>query len=343
MINVAIVGYGYWGPNLTRNFASLDNCRVKTIVDHRPERLRKAKSTFNNTIKLTSNFNDIIEDKEIDAVIIATPVKTHFELGYKVLKSGRHLFLEKPLASSAKEATELLRLTEKMRKITLVDHTFVYTPATRKIKSLIDENQIGNILYLDTVRANLGLFQSDVNVVWDLGPHDISVVLYLLGKKPNALRATGSSHFAKELKMEIENIAYVTLFFDSKVIAHLSLSWLSPVKVRLMVIGGSRRMIILDDNLPAEKVRIYDKGIFIENHAKENQKYFMRVQYRVGDMYSPAIENVETLSIIAKHFIDCIVNNKKPATGAHEGLEVVQILEACEKSIKSKGELVKLK
>ena len=329
MINIAIIGYGYWGPNLVRNFAGINDCRVHTVVDFRSERLDNVKR-FNANIAIASDTNDVFNNNEIDAVVIATPVFTHFDLAKKALEKGKHVLIEKPITRTVSESEYLIELAKKQNKVLMVDHSFLYTGAVQKMKNMIEDGDIGSVKYFDSTRINLGLFQPDVNVLWDLAPHDISILTYLIRERPYSVQATGISH----TQNNIENIAYLTVNYQSNFIAHFNCSWTSPVKIRLMLIGGDKKMMVFNDLEPTEKIRIYDTGY---SYKTDEEKQKILVDYRAGDIYIPKIESKEALSGMALDFINSILNQKTPISSAESGLEVVKILEASQQSIKSKG------
>jgi len=329
MINIAIIGYGYWGPNLVRNFANAKDCKVHTVVDFRTERLEVVKKNHIN-VNTTNNTEDVFSNNDIDAIVIATPVFTHFELAKKALENGKHVLLEKPMTSSVHEAEQLIEMADKFQKVLMVDHTFLYTGAVQKMKKMIDANEIGNIKYFDSTRINLGLFQPDVNVLWDLAPHDISILNYLIKEKPYSVQATGISH----TNNGIENIAFLTVNYNSDFIAHFNCSWTSPVKIRMMLIGGDKKMVVFNDLEPTEKIKVYDTGY---NHKTDEEKNRILVDYRAGDIFIPKIENREALAGMATDFIFAIINNSMPISNYQSGLDVIKILEASQKSIKNKG------
>src|SRR3989344_8640915 len=318
MIKIGVIGYGYWGPNLVRNFLSIPSCEITKIAEIKSENLKELRKHY-PTIKTVTNADEVIEDKKIDAVIVATPISTHFKLGKKVLEANKHLLLEKPMTSSLSEALSLINLAKKRKKVLLVDHTFLYTDAVQKIKKLIASNEIGRINYFDSTRTNLGLFQKDVNVLWDLASHDISILLYLLKERPISIQASGVSH----TKNEVENIVFVTIKYASGLVAHFNVSWSSPVKIRLILIGGTKKMIVYNDVEPTEKIKIYDYGYTIK-HQKDPSSFY--VDYRVGDIHIPKIELQEALSNMAKDFIDAITQGKKPVSDMYHGMEVVKVL-----------------
>lgn len=335
MIGIGVIGYGYWGPNLVRNFAEAPGATLVGISDMRSERLNQAQRRYPSA-RLTERASELLADPAVDAVAIATPVSTHFDLAMQALQSGKHIFVEKPLASNSEQAIKLIDEAQRRNRVLMVDHTFVYTGAVRKIREMINRGELGDIYYYDSVRVNLGLFQHDVNVIWDLAVHDLSIMDFVLDSKPVAVSATGISH----IPGQPENVAYITLFFADNRIAHLHVNWLAPVKVRRTLIGGSEKMIVYDDLEPSEKVKVYDKGVTLS--ASPEAVYQLLVSYRSGDMWAPNLDQTEGLQTEARHFIDCIEHNKQPATDGHAGLRVLRILEAAEKSMGARGQLVEL-
>jgi predicted dehydrogenase len=329
MINCAIIGYGYWGPNLVRNFGATPNTAVHTVADLRAERLAIVSRTYPN-IRVTSDIDSIWTNGEIDAVIIATPVFTHFDLAKKALLAGKHVLLEKPMTDTVAHAEELIALSKKQGRVLMVDHTFLYTSAVQKMKSLIDSGELGHVKYFDSTRINLGLIQQDVNVLWDLAPHDISILDYLIDQKPVSVQATGISH----IHNGIENIAYLTVKYAHDFIAHFHCSWSSPVKIRMMLLGGDKKMVVFNDMEPTEKIRIYDTAHTV---SSDEEKRKVLVDYRVGDVYIPKLEIKEALGGMAKDFIDSILNGSKPIANYESGLNTIKILEAAQISIKEKG------
>lgn len=329
MINIAIVGYGYWGPNLVRNFNAVDGCRVKWVSDLRPDRLSALAKLYPN-IKTTSDIADLYNDDDLSAIVIATPVHTHFAMAKMALERGKHVLLEKPMTSSVAEAEELIALAERYNRVLMVDHTFLYTGAIQKIKSLINEESLGKLQYFDSTRINLGLIQPDVNVLWDLAPHDLSILFHLYPEKPYSIQARGVSHTGNG----IENIAYLTLNYESDFIAHFNCSWSSPVKLRNILIGGDKRMVLFDDIEPAEKVKLYEKGFDVKN---DEEKRNLLVNYRSGDIFLPHIPNKEALFSMATDFIRSIKEGTTPVSDSNTGLQVVKVLQAAQVSIKEKG------
>lgn len=335
-MNIGVIGCGYWGPNMVRNFNALDCAQVYGVSDLRAERLNFVKRNYPATKLVTQNADEIINSAEIDAVVIATPVSTHYALGKKVLEAGKHLLIEKPFTETSRQAEELVQLAEKKNLRLMVDHTFIYTGAVQAIKKFVDSGELGDIYYFDSVRVNLGLFQHDVNVIWDLAPHDVSIMDHLIGREPKAISATGVAH----LDNDIENIAYISTFYENNLMGHIHVNWLAPVKVRKTLISGSKKMIIYDDMEPSEKVKVYDKGVDIIKDPE--QIYDMLVQYRTGDMWAPKIEITEALKNIALEFTSAINENRNPYTDGKDGWKVVRILEAANKSIKNNGQVVEL-
>ena len=333
MINIGVIGYGYWGPNLVRNFAEVARVRLASVADSSPEKLGLVQRRF-PMVRATADFHDLLRDPEIDAIAVATPVSTHFELGMAVLKAGKHLWLEKPMTETSLQARQLLDEAAKRNLVLFVDHTFIYTGAVRKMRQIVGSGELGKLLYYDSTRVNLGLFQHDVNVISDLGVHDFSILDHLLKEHPVAVSAGGINHFPGTP----ENLAYITMFYDSGTIAHINVSWLAPVKVRQILLGGSNKMITYDDLQPSEKVKIYDKGVSFTDDPKKI--YEMRVGYRTGDMWAPKLEETEALRVAVEHFVDSIEQSKAPETDGRMGLRVVELVEAATSSMRGRGETV---
>ena len=329
MVTIGIIGYGYWGPNLVRNFFGVKNCIVKKVADSRLDRLEQLTKTF-PSIKAVIDAEEIINDPEIDAVVIATPVFTHFTLARKALLNGKHVLVEKPMTSTVSEAEILIDLAIQKRLLFMVDHTFLYTGAVEKMKKLISADELGAIKYLDSTRINLGLFQPDINVLWDLAPHDISILSYIINEAPYSINATGITH----TNNKIENIAYLTINYNSGFIAHFNCSWTSPVKIRMMLIGGDQKMILYNDLEPTEKIKIYDTGY---NYKTDEEKKRVLVDYRTGDIYVPKLKTSEALFDMGTDFINSIIQTTQPRSSYHIGYEVMKILEASDKSIKNNG------
>ena len=333
MIKIGVIGYGYWGPNIVRNFNRLKTARVVAVSDLNSKALSRVNEIY-PAIKVTTNADELITSADIDVVAIVTPVSTHFELAKKALQNGKHIFVEKPFTRTSAQAEELIELADKKKLLIMVDHTFLFTGAVRKIKQLIDDNTLGNLYYYDSMRINLGLIQQDINVIWDLAPHDLSIMDYLIKDKPVAIGASGKGHVNDR-----EDIAYITVQFANNIIAHFNVNWLSPVKIRMTLIGGEKKMLVWNDLSADEKIRIYDKGIEVSN--KEGI-YDMLVSYRTGDMWAPKVDQLEALQMETEYFIQCIQNGDSPFNDGHAGLRIVKMLEACDKSLKKKGELVSL-
>ncbi len=329
MVKIGIVGYGYWGKNLVRNFINLSTCEVRFVCEKDKKNSKQCQSLYPQ-INVVENYETLIHDSQLDAIVIATPVDTHYKLAKEALINNKSVLVEKPLTSSFVEAQELVKLAAKQKKTLMVDHTFLYTGSVIFLKNKIDSNYFGEIQYIDSTRINLGLFQHDVNVLWDLAPHDISICNYLLGKKPLSVQAVGVSHTTNN----IENIAYLTLNYENNIIAHFNCSWVSPVKIRQMLIGGTKKMILYNDMEPSEKIKIYDSGY---HHVTVEKRNDILVDYRIGDINVPKIKMTEALQLMAKDFVNSIKNNVEPASSGKLGLEVVEVLDAAEKSIKNGG------
>ncbi|MEJ0082987.1 MAG: Gfo/Idh/MocA family oxidoreductase [Puia sp.] len=334
-IKVGVIGYGYWGPNIVRNFFATPDCTVRMVADGRPERLHLLAKTF-PSIQGVRDAEEIIGSKDVDAIVIATPVHTHFELAKRSLLQGKHVLIEKPMTSSVREADELIELAAKKGLTLMADHTFLYTGAVQKMKEIIQTEVIGTPLYFDSSRINLGLFQPDINVLWDLAPHDISILTYLITEIPESINATGISHTGNK----IENIAYLTVNYNSNFIAHFVCSWSSPVKVRQTLIGGDKKMILYNDLEPSEKVRVYDTGY---NHKTEEDRNRIMVDYRTGDVYIPKLSSREALAGVADDFVQSVIHRKDPMSNATLGKSVVRILEASQESIKNNGKEIRIK
>ena len=332
-MNLGVIGYGYWGPNVVRNLASLDDSQVLAIAEMSPAARQRAQKAYPG-ISVTPNASDVFLSTEIDAVAIVTPVWTHYELAKASLENGKHVFVEKPFTSNTAQGEELINLAQQKNLKIMVDHTFLFTGAVRKISQLLDEGILGKLYYYDATRVNLGLFQHDVNVLWDLAPHDLSIMDYLIKASPEAIVATGQKHLNG-----CEDVAYMTLYFPEKVIAHINVNWLSPVKVRTTLIGGEKRMVVWNDLEADEKVKVYDKGVDITNREGV---YELLVNYRSGDMWSPQLEQVEALRQELSYFVDCISSGQEPHNNGCAGLRVVKMLEAASESLNKRGALVYL-
>lgn len=332
MVNIGVIGFGYWGPNLVRNFYQNENCIVKKVVDSNPDRLILAKKLYPG-IGTSGNIDYIIDDSDIDGVAIALPVSDHYEVASRALLNDKNVLVEKPMTDSREKALKLIDIATRKDKILMVDHTFLYTGAVKKIKELINLGEIGKINYFDSMRINLGLFQRDINVLWDLAPHDISILSYLIEDSPVSLVAIGISH----TNNSIENTAYLIMNFKSNLIAHINVSWISPVKIRQILIGGTKKMIVYNDLETTEKVKVYDTGYNIISKEDEDK---VLIDYRIGDIYIPKIDTAEGLKGVVSDFINSIINAGEPVSSWKIGLEVVSILESAEKSIKDGGKEV---
>jgi predicted dehydrogenase len=331
MIRIGIIGYGYWGPRIARNFHGLQGCELSMICDKSTESLRRAQKAHPG-VSVTTDANDVLCSPQIDAVAVITPVWTHFELAKAALENGKHVFVEKPFTSTVAQAETLIELAERKHLQIMVDHTFLFTGAVKKIRELICAGALGKLYYYDSTRVNLGLFQHDVNVLWDLAPHDLSIMDHLISAKPDAVIATGQAHLNSH-----EDVAYITIYFADSVIAHINVNWLSPVKVRTTLFGGEKKMLVWNDLEPDEKVKIYDKGVDITSGTGV---YDLLVSYRSGDMWAPKIEQSEALSAEARYFVDCIDKHQTPFNDGAAGLRVVRLLEAAEQSLRQRGRAV---
>ena len=331
MIRFGVIGYGYWGPNIVRNLNSLSSAKVVAVCDGREDALLRAKQA-NPDVRVTKDSSEVLCAPDIDAVAVITPVWTHFNLAQQALLNGKHVFVEKPFTSTSSQAEALIEIAERRGLTVMVDHTFLFTGAVRKIRQLIDEDALGRLYYYDSTRVNLGLFQHDVNVIWDLAPHDLSIVDYLIGASPEAVVATGASHLNGHA-----DIAFLTIYFPDKVIAHLNVNWISPVKVRTTLIGGEKKMLVWNDLEMDEKIKIYDRGVKITSHEGV---YDALVSYRSGDMWSPKVEATEALKKELGYFVECVENQQRPINDGAAGLRIVKMLEAAEVSLQRKGEVV---
>jgi predicted dehydrogenase len=333
MIKLAVIGYGYWGPRIVRNFQATEGCEVQVICDRSPEPLKRAKKAF-PSICVSTDLEEVLSSPSIDAVAVVTPVFAHFAIAKAALENGKHVFVEKPFTATAEQAEKLIDLAEKNHLQIMVDHTFLFTGAVRKIRELISEGTLGNLYYYDSTRVNLGLFQHDVNVIWDLAPHDLSIVDHLVSNRPEYVTATGQTHLHGP-----ENVAYITVYFAGEMMAHINVNWLSPVKVRTTLIGAEKKMVVWNDLEADEKIKIYDKGVQVANGEGLHQ---LLVSYRSGDMCAPRLEQSEALAEETKYFIECVEKNVAPFNDGHSGLRVVKILEAADRSLKARGAPVQL-
>lgn len=335
--NIGVIGCGYWGPNLLRNFSDNESAQLRWICDVDEERLASMSRRY-PMAQTTTDYRALVNDPAVDAVAVVTPVATHFTIAKELLRAGKHVLLEKPLAATAREAEELIDLAETNNRILMVDHTFIYTGAVRKMKELVNSGELGDLLYFDSVRINLGLFQRDINVLWDLAPHDLSIMDFLIDRQPQAISALGSSH----IERGVENIAYLVMLFPDEFIAHFHFNWLAPVKIRRTMIAGSSKMILYDDIEPTEKVRVYDKGVTASRVGNREVDYQTLVSYRTGDVWAPKLDSTEALRYVVKEFLDSIREGRKPLTDGYAGLRVVRLLEAAQQSMKNGGQAITL-
>jgi len=333
VIRFGVIGYGYWGPNVVRNLDQLEKADVLAVCDMSPAARQRAQKAYPN-LAVTADPVELITSADIDAIAVVTPVWTHYELAKAALENGKHVFVEKPFTSNTAQAEELIELAAKKNLKIMVDHTFLFTGAVRKIKQLLDENALGKLYYYDSTRVNLGLFQHDVNVIWDLAPHDLSIMDHLIQQHPEAIIATGQSHLNG-----FEDIAFITLYFPDKIVAHINVNWLSPVKVRTTLIGGEKKMLVWNDQAADEQVKVYDKGVSVTNREGV---YNLLVNYRSGDMWAPRLERAEALTNELSYFVDCIMKDETPVNDGHAGYRVVKMLEASSESIRQRGALVYL-
>jgi predicted dehydrogenase len=333
MIRFGVIGFGYWGPNIARNIQGLPNARLASICDASESSRQRAAKAYPGA-RVTGDAGELISAADIDAVAVITPVWTHYELAKRALEEGKHVFIEKPFTSTAEQAEELIELAERKNLRIMVDHTFLFTGAVKKIRQLVDEDVLGKLYYYDSTRVNLGLFQHDVNVLWDLAPHDLAIVDYVIGKPAEAVVATGAHHVNG-----VADVAYMTVYYPDNVIAHVNVNWLSPVKIRLTLIGGEKKMLVWNDLEVDEKIKVYDRGV---NVTTKEGVYETLVSYRTGDMWSPKVESTEALKAELGYFADCVAQGRQPFNDGAAGLSVVKMLEAAEGSLKLRGEVVKV-
>jgi len=333
VVRMGVVGYGYWGPNIVRNFHGQEHSRVMMVCDKNPKSVRRVQQTYPDML-VTGDADEILKATDIDAVAIVTPVHTHFELAKKALENGKHVFIEKPFTSTSAQAEKLIELAERKNLRIMVDHTFLFTGAVKRIRQLINEGVLGDLYYYDSMRVNLGLLQHDVNVIWDLAPHDLSIMDYLIPEKPQAVVATGERHLNG-----VADIGFLTLYYPKNIIGHVNVNWLSPVKVRTTLIGGEKKMLVWNDLEADEKLKIYDKGVQVTN---TEGVYQLLVSYRSGDMWAPKVEQVEALRVETSYFADCILNDENPFNDGQAGLRVVRVLEAANESLEQKGKVINL-
>jgi len=329
---VGLIGYGYWGPNLLRTYVESHGARVKWVCDRDPQRQARAKTRY-PSVTVTDDCNDLFRDHEVDAVLIATPISTHYHLARRALEHGKHVFVEKPLAASVAEAETLALLAEARDRILMVGHTFEYSPPVVKIKELLDAGELGEIYFIASSRVNLGLHQQDVSVIWDLAPHDFSILFYWLGEEPTRISSFGRSCVHRSTP----DVAFVNLAFPSGAVAEVQLSWLSPVKLRRTMIVGDRKMLLYDDTESVEKVKLFDHGV---NPIEPNSYGEFQLSYRTGDIVSPRLETYEPLAKEARHFLDCVHDGTRPKSDGRSGLRVVRALEWAERSLKRNGETI---
>jgi len=337
LVNIGVIGAGYWGPNLIRNFNQSEHSKVLWCADLDDTRLKSIKDAYPD-IKTTKDFMELLKDKEVDAIVIATPVSKHFELAKTALEHNKHVLIEKPLTSTSKHAKELIELAKKNKLILMVDHTFEYTPSVNKIKEILDKKELGDIFTIDMIRVNLGLFQRDINVVWDLAPHDISILILLMGKLPLSVKAEGMDYVLENIEDDVQ----ITLKFDGKIRAHMHVSWLDPMKIRKITIVGNKKMLVYDDTEKEEKIRIHDKGVILEKNSLPKDKYYgtweeFKLIYKSGHVEVPELDIKEPLMIMCNHFIDCINTGKTPISDGLSGLKVVKVIEAIQESLKNNG------
>ncbi len=330
---VGVIGYGYWGPNIVRNFHGLEHAQVTAVCDQNPAALRRVGRTYPG-LHVTTDFSDVLRSTDVDAIAVVTPVWTHYELAKAALENGKHVFVEKPFTSTAHQAEELIELADRKNLKIMVDHTFLFSGAVRKIREIVDTGTLGPLYYFDSTRINLGLLQHDVSVVWDLAPHDLSIMDHILAERPEAVVATGGNHVNGHADM-----AFITIYFRRNIIAHINVNWLSPVKVRTTLIGGKDKMLVWNDLEADEKIKVYDKGVQITNG---DGAYDLRVSYRSGDVWAPKCDQTEALTVELEYFIDCILNDRTPLNDGTAGLRVVRLLEAADRSLKDRGRLVSL-
>ncbi len=333
VLRIGVIGYGYWGPNIVRNLHGQKSSQAAVVCDKSAAALARVRKAYPG-IQTVSDPLEVLRSPEIDAVAVITPVWTHYELAKLALENGKHVFIEKPFTSNSAQAEELIELAARKNLTIMVDHTFLFTGAVRKIRELSESGALGNLYYYDSLRVNLGLFQHDVSVIWDLAPHDLSIMDHIIKAEPEAIVATGEKHLNG-----VEDVAYMTIYFPRNIIAHINVNWLSPVKIRTTLIGGQKKMVVWNDLVADEKVRVYDKGVQITSGEGIRD---LLVSYRSGDMWAPQLEQSEALHVELEYFADCVINNKTPFNDGHAGLRVVRMLEAAEESIQKKGQLVRL-
>ena len=331
VVRVGVIGYGYWGPNIVRNLIGLEHCELAAVCDKSPAALKRASRAYPG-VHTTTDFTEVLRSPDIDAVAVVTPVWTHFELAKAALNHGKHVFVEKPFTSTSQQAEQLIELAERKNLKIMVDHTFLFSGAVRKVRELVDNGALGPLYYFDSTRVNLGLFQHDVSVVWDLAPHDLSIMNYIIREQPEAVVATGGRHLN-----DLADVAFITVYFPRNLIAHINVNWLSPVKVRKTLIGGKDKMLVWNDLEPDEKIKLYDKGVDITGGQGV---YELLVSYRSGDVWAPKVDQTEALKLELEYFADCIMKDQNPFNDGAAGLRVVRLLEAAEESLKDRGKVI---
>ena len=345
MLSVGVIGYGYWGPNVVRNLYSLDGCRIAGVCDRQPAALARVRRTYSD-LAVTQEPTELLTSPKIDAIAIVTPAQTHFELAKAALENGKHIFVEKPFTATSAQADELIDLAAQKNLTIMVDHTFLFTGAVRKIRELIDERVLGELYYYDSTRVNLGVFQHDVSVIWDLAPHDLSIMDFIIREKPQGVVATGEAHFNGRA-----DVAFITVYFPGKTIAHINVNWLSPVKVRTTLIGGEKRMLVWNDLEADEKIRVYDKGLQVDAGSGQSDGngtsgakglYELLVSYRSGDMWAPRLDRAEALTVELAYFMDCVTKSQTPVNDGVAGARIVRMLEAADRSLHERGREISL-
>jgi len=336
LVRVGVIGYGYWGPNIVRNFQGLDDCALVAVCDKNPAALRRAQRNYPG-VHLTTDFNEVLTSPDVDAIAVITPVWTHFDLAKSALENGKHVFVEKPFTSTSAQAQELIELADRKNLKIMVDHTFLFSGSVRKIREIIEKGTLGQLYYFDSTRVNLGLFQHDVSVVWDLAPHDLSIMNHVIAETPEAVVATGGKHLNGHADM-----AFITVYFPRDIVAHINVNWLSPVKVRTTLIGGKDKMLVWNDLEADEKIKIYDKGVEMTGGQNPQGVYDLLVSYRSGDVWAPRVEQTEALKVELGYFVDCILNERTPINDGQAGLDVVRLLEAADHSLNERGRIVPL-
>jgi predicted dehydrogenase len=331
MLKLAVIGHGYWGPNVLRNFYGQPECQVVAVCDSNPKALERAASRYPG-LRASLDSAEVLDAPDVDAVAIVTPVSTHHALARQALEQGKHVFVEKPFTATTAQAEDLIELAERKHLQIMVDHTFLFTGAVRKLKELIDGAVLGRLYYYDSTRVNLGLFQHDINVIWDLAPHDLAIMDYLIGREPEAVQATGGAHLNG-----LEDLAHITVYFPDRITAHINVNWLSPVKVRTTLLGGERKMVVWNDLEPAEKIKVYDKGVEV---GTRQGVYELLISYRSGDMWAPRVDETEALQLEARYFLDCVASGTRPFNDGRAGLRVVRMLEAANESLKRRREIL---